>query len=534
MVVTAASNYGGCVLEKGRESKGKSGEMGRDWIQSVEEDVGSEVSRDSAGGSGSLRKVKKERKKKGWLMGRKKDRESEKSIGKDSLLDRGCYDGDTTVDGSVDGGGGGGEDEVVKGVYSGDGEFMRTEEGLVQVGNVGDEVEVSEDGDEFEDVKGTGLGEDYEEESDEIGGLRRIETEGSVKTFKPYRFTAPGVEASHGSVPRDASMISEDEDDEDDEDQGDSEEEEDGVHRNFARASIGTISEPVKIAEGVYRMQRKENNATSLPRSNRVKKGVPVQSSLKRHDSNSSTGSGAGAKKTVSFRDENTIINDVLPTPSPPKKRTPTKKAKIVRKDGGVDVSPIGVKTTPRNSILLSSKKTARHHQPSRPSVSFSDHQPSRPSVSFSDRPPASVSPPRRQNSIMSSQNSMKSREEIEAARVASTRRQSMAVRDAMTQQIRGIPRSAMLAYEENSFTELKMDRGQDASTLTTPMRSSMHVSSSVLRPRARSSRKSMRPPPNVMRGMVPPPPPPPPFTPKRLRVKSVRATPPPPAPMAV
>lgn len=155
----------------------------------------------------------------------------------------------------------------------------------------------------------------------------------------------------------------------------------------------------------------------------------------------------------------------------------------------------------------------------------------------------------------------------------ASKRRQSMAVRDALSQQIRGVPRSAMLAYAENETSETgapsEYTEFEEASAVeplsdgwfddATSVTSGLHIPRS---PSARSgasgalsrntsglsgapayddprrmsmvgqrtrSTKSIRLPPPVQSGVVPRPPPPPPFEPSRGRVRSVHHAPKPP-----
>lgn len=100
------------------------------------------------------------------------------------------------------------------------------------------------------------------------------------------------------------------------------------------------------------------------------------------------------------------------------------------------------------------------------------------------------------------------------------TRRQSMAVAQAMSQQIRGVPRSAMLAYSQN---EVIIDH-DDEVELGSEDSSARDLWS---KRRSRAS-KSIRVP-EFKPGVVPPPPPPPPFSPNRLNVRSVRLPPPPP-----
>lgn len=128
----------------------------------------------------------------------------------------------------------------------------------------------------------------------------------------------------------------------------------------------------------------------------------------------------------------------------------------------------------------------------------------------------------------------------------AMKKRQSMAVRDAISQQIRGIPRSAMLALAESEMSEEQqnIDRESHVEPLTDDWFNDMSPTSSRIRKmseaeptnrdsymsrsRARST-KSIRLPPEIRPGQAPPPPPPPPFEPTRNTVKSIRMIPEPP-----
>lgn len=94
-------------------------------------------------------------------------------------------------------------------------------------------------------------------------------------------------------------------------------------------------------------------------------------------------------------------------------------------------------------------------------------------------------------------------------------KRQSRAVAQAMSEQIRGVPKSAMLAFTENEV--LISDDGLDDDDSDLSFRRSARA-------------KSIRVPPSVAPGQVPSPPPPPPFQPETHRVRSVRKPPPPPA----
>lgn len=96
------------------------------------------------------------------------------------------------------------------------------------------------------------------------------------------------------------------------------------------------------------------------------------------------------------------------------------------------------------------------------------------------------------------------------------SKRQSQAVAKALSEQIRGVPKSAMLAYEENDV--IISDDGGDFDD---------EDSDFSFRRKSRQS-KVIRAP-VVVPGEVPPPPPPPPFVPEVPRIRSVRRPPPPP-----
>lgn len=108
-----------------------------------------------------------------------------------------------------------------------------------------------------------------------------------------------------------------------------------------------------------------------------------------------------------------------------------------------------------------------------------------------------------------------------DAIREAS-KRQSQAVAKAMSQQIRGVPRSAMLAYADNEVV-LSDDNNEEVKPIK--VTAGGHLSF------RRRSTKSIREPPRVEAGKVPVPPPPPPFVPEPGRVRSnLRKAPPPPS----
>lgn len=121
----------------------------------------------------------------------------------------------------------------------------------------------------------------------------------------------------------------------------------------------------------------------------------------------------------------------------------------------------------------------------------------------------------------------------------ASKKRQSMAVRNALSQQIRGVPRSAMLAYAENDVEKEGSGHMSRAASTVAPFNDGWFDEDSVgslpslkasgdsnrsigQRNRSRST-KSIRLPPQVVPGVVPRPPPPPPFEPAAARMRSVR-----------
>lgn len=98
----------------------------------------------------------------------------------------------------------------------------------------------------------------------------------------------------------------------------------------------------------------------------------------------------------------------------------------------------------------------------------------------------------------------------------AASKRQSKAVAEAMAKQIRGVPKSAMLAFEENEVLisdDALDDDDSDLSYRRRSARQSKTVHAPVITP-----------------GVVPQPPPPPPFVPEVQRVRSVRKPPPPPS----
>eukprot|EP00178_Gracilaria_changii_P014589 TRINITY_DN4102_c0_g1_i1.p1 TRINITY_DN4102_c0_g1~~TRINITY_DN4102_c0_g1_i1.p1 ORF type:complete len:810 (-),score=121.46 TRINITY_DN4102_c0_g1_i1:1036-3465(-) len=106
----------------------------------------------------------------------------------------------------------------------------------------------------------------------------------------------------------------------------------------------------------------------------------------------------------------------------------------------------------------------------------------------------------------------VKDREELREA----SKRQSRAVAAAMASQIRGVPKSAMLAFSENDVVLAdSFEEDDDSSSRISLRRKSRQVKSVQL--------------PSIESGVVPKPPPPPPFAPARSRVKSVRVPPPPP-----
>lgn len=104
----------------------------------------------------------------------------------------------------------------------------------------------------------------------------------------------------------------------------------------------------------------------------------------------------------------------------------------------------------------------------------------------------------------------VKDRNELREA----SKRQSKAVAEAMASQIRGVPKSAMLAYSENDIVLAESFEDDDSSRVS-------------LRRKSRQV-KSVRMP-EFTPGVVPKPPPPPPFAPPPPRTKSWRQPPPPP-----
>jgi hypothetical protein len=190
-------------------------------------------------------------------------------------------------------------------------------------------------------------------------------------------------------------------------------------------------------------------------------------------------------------------------------------------------------KSMPRPTTPSTSLETSAHKPPYRKTVSFREEKPTIIEPNLRSRSPAVVP------------GSPLSREDI----MASKKRQSLAVRNALTQQIRGVPRSAMLAYAENEVeaegTDVEEgsqvgpysdDWFDDMSGSYSSMvirdkgnpRDSFAAAGQSVRSRARSTR-SIRMPPEIRPGMAPPPPPPPPFEPARSNIKSIREVPPPP-----
>lgn len=105
------------------------------------------------------------------------------------------------------------------------------------------------------------------------------------------------------------------------------------------------------------------------------------------------------------------------------------------------------------------------------------------------------------------------------------TRRQSMAVAQAMSEQIRGVPRSAMLAYSENEVIIEDDERADEEDRVTVE---GFRTTPSWHARRSGTALRSMRFP-SFKDGGVPPPPPPPPFQPVRLSTRSMGLPPPPP-----
>lgn len=135
--------------------------------------------------------------------------------------------------------------------------------------------------------------------------------------------------------------------------------------------------------------------------------------------------------------------------------------------------------------------------------------------------------------SLTSSENSFRGRSSARLSKMdkagiqEATRRQSMAVAKAMSDQIRGVPRSAMLAYSENEvmFEEDEMKTIEDEDRVTVD---GFRSTPSWHARRSSNAFRSIRVP-VFKENEVPPPPPPPPFQPTQLNTRSVRIAPPPP-----
>lgn len=212
---------------------------------------------------------------------------------------------------------------------------------------------------------------------------------------------------------------------------------------------------------------------------------APVQNSIMRRAS-------ASKRKTVSFHTAApTIIEPNLRAPS----QSVPRNVVLSKEPTATSQRPASALRNTRDSVMV-----ARSTKPTPP---LQDREPSDMSTGSGDSFRA------RSSKRMSSRVSIKDKEALREA----TKRQSTAVAKAMSDQIRGIPKSAMLAFDEN---EVVLDDAfdDDDSSRTSLKRVSRHIKSRA---------------PVIQPGVVPPPPPPPPFTPDVPRVRSVRLPPPPP-----
>lgn len=247
-------------------------------------------------------------------------------------------------------------------------------------------------------------------------------------------------------------------------------------------------------------------------------------------------------RKTVSFREEKPVIIEPNLRERVPSKSVPrdtmynsgsSKLASALRtprvavddfggSEGSLDVpspsspysssSRLGGDLGPRSSMMFAEQVAM---------IEAEDNLPPKPTEA---EPPALPQSSGKRMSRRSIRNSNK-----QTVREAS-RRQSKAVAEAMAQQIRGVPRSAMLAFSENEVVvEVEVEVSSDEDVHSTEDSGN----SMSFKPRARSSvrnsrARSIRAPPVVVPGVVPRPPPPPPFAPEVSRVRSVRRAPPP------
>lgn len=202
--------------------------------------------------------------------------------------------------------------------------------------------------------------------------------------------------------------------------------------------------------------------------------------------------------------------------------------------------------------VVIEPNLRDRRVTPDRPLVSALRSKPKPPTTAelrdLPKAPPLSHGSSSANSSPNSSFGSLPNRDSRKSIRLAPeevTRRRSMAVAEALAEQIRGVPRSAMLAYDEHNqsgsssdeeYVDAQDDRmdidsafAHEDSSSGSWARLNQMPSRGSLRPRARSSRP-LKLPPQINPGEVPEPPAPPPFAPAPTRVRSVRKAPPPPS----
>lgn len=230
-------------------------------------------------------------------------------------------------------------------------------------------------------------------------------------------------------------------------------------------------------------------------------------------------------RKTVSFHDESPVI--IEPNLRAPSKSLP--RESMLTKSSSETSEYKDALGAPRDSFsrlrgVRDSVSLAAHNKP--PNKMFASIPPK---ASAASAPPKTmdIPRPRMQRELSDSSGAeepFRARSSRRMSRVSSrdkdaireaNKRQSRAVAVAMSEQIRGVPKSAMLAFSENEV--LISDDGLDDDDSDLSVRRSARA-------------KSIRVPPPVAPGEIPTPPPPPPFQPEAHRVRSVRKPPPPPA----
>ena len=287
--------------------------------------------------------------------------------------------------------------------------------------------------------------------------------------------------------------------------------------RRQAAADMLQIPSPLASSTAGPSQRGQHDDLLQLPQAGVGGVGVPP--SIMRR-----TSSTANKRKTVSFHDESpVVIEPNLRAPrSLPRESMLTKSSSEASEykdalDGRAD-SFSGLRGV-RDSVSL-----AAHTKP--PNKMFASIKPRKSASAAASQPPKTLDIPRPRNQRElsdSSEEPFQARSSRRMSRVsvhdksairAASKRQSRAVAQAMSEQIRGVPKSAMLAFSENEV--LISDDALDEEDSDLSFRRSARM-------------KSIRMPPTVVPGQVPPPPPPPPFQPETQRVRSVRRPPPPP-----